>query len=223
MEELSKPLLDDEEIEDVVVDARAELDFEHHDRSIDDGRPDEDVRAVWLVCSAQMDAIDETTQSRWSSSWWRSVLFSSLLPILLYIQFFTVYHWSPSIAEPLPDWNSVQGSICLFVVTTIMYRQSAPFNSREGENSWASVFLYLLPDVMIDTLLLLVLLRMMNVAVVTMQLCTILLAVCSILNSCTCSIRVSTASRTATEDDDDLSKLVGRADRDHDLTLAVVV
>jgi hypothetical protein len=224
MEELRKPLLYDDVHEDAVVNARDELDFEHHNRDFDENYEVEDVRAVWLVCSAQMEAVEETTRSEWSSSWLWSIFFGSLLPILLYIQFYTVYHLTTSMSDPLPDWISVQGSIFLFVITTILYRQSASFTSTEGgENTWTSVFLFLLPDIMIDILLLLLLLRLMNVAVMTMQVCTILLAVCSILNSCTCSIRVSTASRTSTEEHDELDRLVNLAGRDHDTTLAVVV
>jgi Na+-transporting NADH:ubiquinone oxidoreductase subunit NqrF len=56
-----------------------------------------------------------------------------------------------------------------------------------------STLLLLLPDIIIDVLLLLLLLHMMVAAVVIMQLCTILLAVSAMVNSCACTIRVTTA------------------------------
>jgi hypothetical protein len=96
------------------------------------------------------------------------------------------------------EWHTIQWSMLLFVITTVLYRQSRTTTHSTGsvtddQTTLMSTLLLLLPDIIIDVLLLLLLLHMMVAAVVIMQLCTILLAVSAMVNSCACTIRVTTA------------------------------
>jgi hypothetical protein len=181
----------------------------------DDDDDDDDVNDLeknrTLVDDGEEDATNKnSTESSTSSKWYWNCFISSILPLLLYFQFYITYHYndsevlesSSSMIMMTNDWSSIQWSIFLFVVTSVLYRQSMAYqhndsSNRSGKESSISYFeliLHLVPDIIIDVLLILILFHYYIAAVLVMQLSTIFLAVSAILNSCNCSIYIGTTS-----------------------------
>ena len=227
--DLHKPLLGDT-MEDVDnIDSMSSNQRQNEDVDHDDDE-DDDVRSVWFLCSLKVmgSDVDEEDEddleknliiddedcddndsnmdsSSCSRKWYWNCIISSVLPILLYFQFYVTYHYNSAIDNEefesssimmSNDWPSIQWSIFLFVVTSVLYRQSMAFqNDRNKDDSnrgisYFELLLHLVPDIIIDVLLILILFHYYIAAVVVMQISTIFLAVNAILNSCNCSIHV---------------------------------
>jgi hypothetical protein len=197
----------------------------------------DDVRSVWFLCSLKVmgsdddddeddddleknlfiddDEADDCNRNdaelSTSSKWYWNCFISSILPLLLYFQFYITYHYndsndseafesSSSMILMTNDWSSIQWSIFLFVVTSVLYRQSMAYHKSDSSSSnknsvsYCELLLHLVPDIIIDILLILILFHYYIAAVLVMQLSTIFLAVNAILNSCNCSIYVGTTS-----------------------------
>jgi hypothetical protein len=208
-------------------------DSEQRQEDDKDNDDDDDVQAVWFLCSLKVTGSDDEDvdfddvndleknltdklddddgnhrtggESCTSSKWYWNCFISSILPLLLYFQFYITYHYNDSNNDSeqmimmTNDWSSIQWSIFLFVVTSVLYRQSMAYqlnnngNSRSGKESsisYCELILHLVPDIIIDVLLILILLNYYVVAVLVMQLSTIFLAVNAIMNSCNCSIYI---------------------------------
>ncbi len=226
--ELHKPLLGDTVEDDNGVET-AEL--KRSSSNGDDG-DDDDVRAVWFLCSLKVmgsddedddddgdndleknlivdddcsDDIDNNTVTALPRTWYWNCLISSVLPLLLYFQFYITYHYNStddseefvSMIFMTKDWPSIQWSIFLFVVTSVLYRQSMVYQADADSSSkiihW-ELMLHLIPDVIIDIVLILMLFHCYIAALLVLQISTIFLAVNSILNSCNCSIRFGATS-----------------------------
>ena len=235
--DLHKPLLGDtiDERNTDTFDSKRPINEEKRQEYEDDD--DDDVQAVWFLCSLKVmgsnedsddddddfndleknlmvydknndDGTDRTDdESSPTSTWYWNCFISSILPLLLYFQFYVTYHYnddgssehynsssSSSMIKMTNDWSSIQWSIFLFVVTSILYRQSMAYqqgssNSRDNKISYCDLILHLVPDIIIDVLLVLILFHYYIAAVLAMQLSTIFLAVNAILNSCNCSVR----------------------------------
>ena len=227
--ELHKPLLGDTIEDDNVVET-AELE---RSSSSNGNGDDDDVRAVWFLCSLKVmgsddddddddddandleknltydgdssDDIDINDVTALSRKWYWNCLISSVLPLLLYFQFYVTYHYNraddsndfESMIFMTNDWPSIQWSIFLFVVTSVLYRQSMVYQSdvdSSDKNVYWELILHLIPDIIIDIVLILILFHYYIAAVLVLQISTIFLAVNSILNSCNCSIRFGATS-----------------------------
>ena len=230
--ELHKPLLGDTPEEDNYADTTNKEQPQNED--------DDDVRAIWFLCSLKVTGSDDDddddlernliididddddedgnntkdTESSTSSKWYWNCFISSILPLLLYFQFYITYHYngtndteqiesSSLLIMMSNDWSSIQWSIFLFVVTSVLYRQSMAYqsdnssNSNENSISYCELLLHLVPDIIIDILLILILFHYYIAAVLVMQIATIFLAVSAILNSCNCSVYIATSSQEA--------------------------
>ena len=232
--ELHKPLLGDSPEEDNHVDTT--------DNEQPQNEDDDDVRAIWFLCSLKVSGSDDDedddddlernliididndddedgnntkdTESSTSSKWYWNCFISSILPLLLYFQFYITYHYngtndteqiesSSLLIMMSNDWSSIQWSIFLFVVTSVLYRQSMAYqsdnssSSNENSISYCELLLHLVPDIIIDILLILILFHYYVAAVLVMQIATIFLAVSAILNSCNCSVYIATSSQEA--------------------------
>ena len=234
--DLHKPLLGDSADRANNVDThlqRPHKDDKHQEEN------DDEVRAVWFLCSLKVMGSDDDddddleknlvvdgdddgdegdennrkgTESSFSRKWYWNCFISSILPLLLYFQFYITYHYNDKIDPELfeasssmivmtDDWSSIQWSIFLFVVTSILYRQSMAYQQNDSDSSkkdsisYCDLVLHLVPDIIIDMLLILILFHYYIAAVLVMQLSTIFLAVNAILNSCNCSVFIGTTSQ----------------------------
>lgn len=184
------------------------------DDVVDDDE-DDDLEKNLIMDDDVNDDGDDTNikniESSTSRRWYWNCFISSILPLLLYFQFYITYHFnseydteefessSSSMIMMTNDWPSIQWSIFLFIVTSILYRQSMAFqkdtNSDDKNSiSYFELLLHLVPDIIIDILLILILFHYYMAAVLVMQISTIFLALNAILNSCNCSIYVGTTT-----------------------------
>ena len=104
-----------------------------------------------------------------------------MIPLLLWIQFKMAFA-DPTVKTG--DWNTVQQTIGLFAVTCYLYRSSCD----EKKNS----ILILMPELVMDTILLLVLLKQVQAAVSFMMVFTIAFSLTSALQSSVCILPVET-------------------------------
>jgi hypothetical protein len=161
---------------------------------------------------------DDASGSSSGSKWYWNCFISAVLPMLLYFQFYITYHANGTAASTgatvdlelasqmilmNTDWSSIQWSIFLFTVTSVLYRHSMTYNDtnrrqRNAAVTYYDLFLHLIPDIIIDVLLVLILFHYYVMAILLMQISTIFLAVNAILNSCNCSIRIRTSTTEST-------------------------
>jgi len=153
-----------------------------------------------LVKSQPQEQPEDDESSRFEPSCWDHCILWIVLPILLFVQFGIAYWFDRN--QRLP-WGVVNASICLFVVASYLFRRtltdraSVPFLQHER-----SMMAFLIPEVIMDVLLLLVLLGSVEWAFFCMVGSTVLLSLYVVVQSL-CTLYESVFE--SEEEDDDMS------------------
>jgi hypothetical protein len=120
--------------------------------------------------------------------------YSAIHPFCLYIQFRLVYYEDVMVNNgenvAYPAWRAIERNMLLFVTIYIWYRVLRTGN----RNTIISTVLQSLPDVIVAILMILLLFRLLETAVVFMQHCTIILAILALWSGRSSTVDVTTAT-----------------------------
>jgi hypothetical protein len=140
------------------------------------------------------DGNDNDTICCGDPTWIFRSIYSLINPFCLYIQFRLVYYEDVMVNNgenvAYPAWRAIERNMLLFVTVYIWYRVLRTGN----RNTIISTVLQSLPDIIIAILLILLLFRLLETAVVFMQHCTIVLAIIALWSGRSSTVDVTTAT-----------------------------
>jgi hypothetical protein len=119
-------------------------------------------------------------------------IYSAINLFCLYIQFRLVYYVMVNTGENVTHlaWRAIERNMLFFVTIYVWYRVLRTGN----RNTVISTVLQSLPDVIIAILMILLLFRLLETAVVFMQQCTIILAIIALWSSRSSTVDLTTAT-----------------------------
>jgi hypothetical protein len=140
------------------------------------------------------DGNDNDTICCGDPTWIFRSIYSAINPFCLYIQFRLVYYEDVMVNTgknvTYPAWRAIERNMLLFVTIYIWYRVLR----TDNRNTIISTVLQSLPDIIIAILMILLLFRLLETAVVFMQHCTIVLAIIALWSGRSSTVDVTTAT-----------------------------
>lgn len=173
---------------------------------LDDDAPNDDETA--LTCSITLELGKKAAKDNkntknsdddvsFSASSWGLLLSIVTMSVLLWTQFKIAFL---DATVQTGDWSTIQVTIGLFVVASFLYKNS----STESINS--SIVLALMPELVMDVILLLVLLKKPDAAVSLMMIFTIAFSLACALNDCVFMVHFEAEDDTEDDDEEGLDK-----------------
>jgi hypothetical protein len=184
----------------------------HHERDDEqDAEYDEEVCMIGHADSSQEESQDGQSSAAGDespSSWWfANCVLALVLSTLLFCQFGIAFHMFPAEATAGLCWSEVNYSIVLYAIVAALYRQSVKdCDMYMADTTFYSIIF--LPEILMDTILVLVLFYKVVAAFWLLQCGILFLAVATaaskirLLLSVSVSVTPSTSSTASTAADD---------------------